>query len=340
MTVQIDLVGAPGVFAGQDGDGPWQPLVFDADNHAQLVVTAGRYGLAMLCEQKVFTTTSVSAKFVLSGNLEDQTVGCGSLIQDVEITGTTAPGADVFTDITQTTAEATTGTYSIGVRPGVHDVFAVLRGTPTRLYAQRSIAFASNATLDLPIATAGSDMIAVTPTITGARGTVTVYADVNTAHDDYVSFGEDPATAWTLPAALLAPGDRPSIGAYTSDCSAQKPATGTAPTLAIAGPFTGGVTPTQATWTADPGIAWEFVRVSVSSKPGTGGTNRLEYFADMAWLAGASSLALVDPKTVAGWHDGLAQVPAGPEVRWAVGIERGDRTADLDSCGAFGMATF
>jgi len=319
----------------QDGDGPWQQLTPDANGVARLEVTAGWYGVVGVCAGDPPLTPR--AHVVFDTDVADPDVSCGAVVTTsiVHVTGTTDPGADIWIDLSNASVDAT-GAYEATVRPGTHDVFAVLPGAPARLLVRRDVDLSADATLDLPVSTDGVDMATMSPTVTGAAASdVTVYADLNNARDEWVPLGQDPTTVPVAPASVLYPGDHPSIGASAAGCSTQKPLGAQPPALALPTPFTATFDAAQVTWQADPAIAWEGVGLSrfTSDAPAAS----VDYFVSPGWLAATGAgdqLAFLDLTSLPGWHAGLAAISPTQQVRQNIWTYRGIFNGDYNICSA------
>src|SRR5690242_2486810 len=143
--------GDAALIVGQDGDGAWQQLTSDSSGTAELPVTSGFYGVIVFCADG-------GAHGTFATDFADITLRCESGATFVDVSGTTAPDAEVWTGQASFATADATGAYSVTVRTGTHDVFAVLAGTPSRLLVRRNIPVLTNSVIDLPIAANGVDM--------------------------------------------------------------------------------------------------------------------------------------------------------------------------------------
>jgi len=342
-SLTLDIVARDVVLiAAQDGDGPWQALTPDAEGRVSFTAPSGRYGLAHLCSADgLMTPRFLRTMIVLGTEGGEQKVACGASESFVRLTGTTAPGARIAADMMQATADPS-GTYTLEVRPGTHDVVAWLRGTPDLILLERAVDLQADRTLDLPVASAGVEMPMMTPTIAGAAPAVAVFSDLNTAHEDYVFFTEAPMTVPVPPASLLIAGDQPAIGARSVDCVAQEPVGAAAPTLELPSPFVARLDSTMATWQADPTIAWDEVAIALTSSAG-GPSLQLLVFAKSSWIdaAGAGDVVpLADLASLPGWEAAMATFVTGQELRWSVAANRGHYARSYQTCSKTGSLTW
>jgi len=328
-------VHAPGValVVAQDGNGAWQQLTLDASDTATFDATAGFYGVGVLCAAVTDNFTRAGLSFeTVERHVE---LSCGTTVDFARVTGTTAPGAEVWIDSFSVIAGAS-GSYATDVISGAHDVFALLHGAPSKILVRRGVDLSADSTLDLPVATEGVAMETATPVVTGADpASVQLYSDDNTATGDYIEFASGSGPGVEIPpASLLGAGDHATVGATAHDCTRQAPLA-PSPALAIPTALTATVDHSAARWTADTTVAWDEARIDLS----VGTLTRILAFATSDWLAASGSgdsWPMVDLETLPGWTPGLAHIPAGSQVQFDVGLSRGAYDGDFTTCATNG----
>jgi hypothetical protein len=328
---------------GQDGAGAWQQLTVDGEGFAHLTVTSGFYGVISFCP-------GGDASGTFATSFEDVTLFCRSPSSVVEITGTTTAGVEVYSGYGSIAVADEVGTYALPVDAGVHDVFAVLPGAPSRVLVRRGVDASADVVLDLPVDLEGLDMQTMTPLVTGDLADETVvYSDLNTASGrDYVSFGGGPTSVPVPPQSMLVDGDHPAIGVSTRSafvpadpwqyqgCTTQLPLSTVAPTLQLPQRFSATVDATHVMWAADPAVDWESSSILIMSLAEAGTSVR--YVSSPSWhhiaVAGEPRVPLPDLAAMPGWTAGLTSFAAGSEVRWDVSTYRGVYYGAYLTCGA------
>jgi hypothetical protein len=348
--VTIHALGSP-LVVGQDGDGAWEQLALDADGVAQLNVTSGFYGVIGFCTSALGPSARAEGRFAV--DFADVDMSCGSGGTSSRISGVTAPDAMVYAGLTPDLPADAAGMYGLFVHSGLHDVFAVLEGTPSRLLVRRGVDASSDVTLDLPIETEGIDMPTMTPVVTGALSDqVSVYADLTTgSFTDYVFFGSGPTSTPIPPASVVVATDHAAIGAstHTADgsvgCGRQVPLGPTPPTLELPALYSADFDTTQLVWDADDAVEWELAALSLRPvfQPGQTRAVSATFYSSGGWLdaAGAGQvLSVPDLSTLPGWTPELAAFAAGQEIRWNTWTNRGVPEGDYTICAASGTITW
>ncbi|HEY5933773.1 MAG TPA: hypothetical protein VIU61_04045 [Kofleriaceae bacterium] len=332
------------LLVAQDGDGPWQPLSPALPGFAKFEVTSGRYGYAFACE-RIGLRSRVEVRFDTPANAAPTSLCAPSTIPPptFTISGTTAPNARVFagSDVTggETVADDT-GAYVLEtVSAGLHDVIAVLDGSPSKMMIVRDVDLATDRAVNLPIAT-GVELSTVTPTIDGAAGdAVTVVSELWTANRTRAVVGSGTTVVAVPPAGILIAGDVSSIGASVRAGAdfryVQRAFESAPPTLEVPAAIGAEVDETQARWVGD----WQSVHLALAPPPASGRVWRVGYAASREWVTanGDQTLSIVDVRALPGWTDTIAVAEPGESVTWSLNGSSGDVAADYEISGAQGM---
>jgi hypothetical protein len=321
--------------AYQDGDGAWIALPLDAAGTGRFTSEAGFYGVTVFCpDRELSGGTIFGSRMQTRYDTGAKTIASGCTIgqlDTVEVTGLTAPDAEVWFDGSPVVADET-GTYRTFATAGTRDVFAIVRGEPSLVLVERDVDLTADRTLDLPVLTDGVAMTTITPVTSGADEPLLI-ADLNTADDDWVLLDESRTTLAVLPPELLAPGDRMTVSARASNCFAQMPADD--PTLVIPAEMDATVNRFAATFAIDPTIVWEGVQARLRPEvPGLGRTMSVSASAEWLVESGAlDTIPFVDATTIPGWTPELAgDFGSGNAVSANVNAFRGDFDGEMAGC--------
>ena len=335
------------LLVGKDGDGEWQALRPDDTGFASLEVTSGRYGYAYACE-RASLPPRVRVRFATPENNPPSALCVPSTIPPptFTITGTTAPNARVVVgdDVNGSAAVADgTGAYELPfVGAGVHDVVAVLDGTPAKLLIVRDIDVAADRILDLPIATSGVDLVMLTPTVIGAGGeSVMLFSELWTANKTRVDLGSGATAVPVPPPGSLVTDDAASIraSAQTADgVRLVQRALVTQPALEIPAAIGATVDQTEVRW----GGEWEFIQLLFMPRVFNTRLWGIDYAASRAWVAanGDPALVLVDVRTLPGWTDAIPVAEPGEAGMWQLAGSTGDIVGDYEVSSAEGEIVF
>ena len=336
------------LLVAQDGDGPWEPLSPAWDGFASFEVTSGRYGYAYACERTILAPR-VLVRFA-TPEIDAPTVLCtpSSIAPPrFTISGTTAPNARVsFADeiLGGETVADETGAYSLEfVSAGLHDVVAVLDGTPSKMMIVRGVDLAADRTIDLPVATNGVDLPTVAPAVDGAGADpVTVIAELYTANGTDVVLGNGTTAVSVAPPSILVAGDTASIGASARTADdyryVQRALFATPPPLEVPSAIGAQVDSTVARWDGD----WEYIHLALASPAPSTQLWRVDYRATREWVVanGAPELPVLDVRTLPGWTDAIPVVAPGELVSWNLWGSSGEVAADYEISGADGTLTW
>jgi hypothetical protein len=312
----------------QDGDGAPQELALDADGHGNFAAPSGFYTITRVCPLIGNVRAPAATRYDTVGEVE---LPCGVGSLSTRLTGTTAPDAEVWVDSSPVNPDDN-GVYTAFALPARRDVFAVIHAPPVRLFAARDIDLTTDRVLDLPVATEGIELATVTPNVDVAAAAVSFYTDINTANGGYVFLGSSSPSVAVPPASALLPGDRATIGAQSGNCTVQQALTAATPTFSIPAPLDADLARREITWSADPAVEWELVRLLLFDAV----SNEVLFaFASTSWLEASGrldSLPVVDIETLPGFTPELGGFEPGANLNASFGIVRGTFDGDLTSC--------
>lgn len=332
------------LLVAQDGDGPWQALTPDGES-ASFEVTSGRYGYAYACESTGFLPPNVRVRFDTPAGDAPTSLCVPSTIAPPRFTisGTTEPNARVsFADevLGGEVVADDTGAYSLElVSAGLHDVVAVLDGTPSKMMIVRDVDLAADRTLDLPLATSGVELPTLTPIVDGAGvDPVSVVSELYTANGTHMVLGTGTTVVAVAPTGILEAGDTASIGAAARAGDdyryVQRALAATPPALEVPAAIGAQVDPDVARWEGE----WEFIHLTLAPPVTSTPSWRVSYMASREWVVenGDAALSLVDVRTLPGWTDAIPVAEPGDPVTWDLWGSSGEVAADYEVSGAKG----
>jgi hypothetical protein len=311
--------------AYREGNGPWQRLDIGVQGGTDIFVN------------EPFTVVGVCNDFggevyVYSGGPGDADefwdVGCGPAT-DTALTITNSGGGTLWVNVGQYWSAYVTGTYTLQVPAGVHDMVLVDRDAH-RVEVRRGFSVFNDTTIDVNLATTGVPMIS--RPLTGGTTTASWF---RTASKVRGTLAFDTATAWSVPGTVSLPGDESWASARDIDSAMPRSrwrsiAVNPSMMAPLAVTIPAGLDTTTFTWTGLPTITyapagqWDFVSL-------TGYQNDADYAPlwYMEQYAGANAapgtITFPDVATIPGWDSSWNVVGTQP---WNMYLDLSRHTSD------------
>jgi hypothetical protein len=249
--------------AYREGNGPWQRLDVGVQGGTDIHVD-GPFTVVGVCND------FGGEVYVYSGGPDDADefwdVGCGPAT-DTALTITNSGGGTLWVNVGQYWSASITGTYTMQVPAGVHDMVLVDREAH-RVEVRRAVSIFNDTTLDVNLAATGVPM--VNRPLTGGTNTTSWF---RTSSEVSGTLAYDTATAWSVPGTVSLPGDENWASARDVDTALPRSrwrsvALNPSMTAPLAVTVPPGLDTTTFTWTSVPTITyapaepWDYVSLT------------------------------------------------------------------------------